>query len=626
MSERLYVFFRNFFVWEGDGMKIFRHKMGKMLRQSGLIVTLFAGLSMGAAQAGELKIVHINDHHSHLKPDGRLSLNLGGKTTRVKSGGMPSVVAKIKELQSKSHNVLKLHAGDAVSGSLFFTLFKGEADAALMNEVCFDAFALGNHEFNEGDAGLAKFLDFLKSGKCKTPVLAANIKPEVGVSALTPNSERDYFQPYTVMQIDGMKIGIVGIDIVRKTKLSSSPDETTIFLDEVETAQKMVDELKQTGIDHIILLTHYGYQNEIELAAKIDGVDVIIGGDSHTLLGDFDSIGLNASGPYPTVVRGVGGNIVCVATAWQYSQIVGELDISFNEKGEVQSCRGVPHVMLADSFKRKNADGDRVEVEGVARDAIYAQIGADPKLSIVKEDADAAALLASFNVKVEEMQSLKVGEVTENLCLSRIPGDKRSKICSPEDTAKNGSDISMLVAHAFREMAKASDIAIQNGGGVRTDIAKGAMTMGDAYKLLPFANTLVEMDMTGAEIKTVLEEALDYALQPDGSTGAYPYAAGLRWHVKLAAPLGERLSKMEFKGRDDESWSPLQMDRTYRLVTNNYIAAGRDGYLSFKTVKNVGRYTDTYLDYAQSFVDYVQERGSVGKLPESEYSTQALSD
>ena len=87
---------------------------------------------------------------------------------------------------------------------------------------------------------------------------------------------------------------------------------------------------------------------------------------------------------------------------------------------------------------------------------------------------------------------MKVGEVTENLCLSRIPGDKRSKICSPEDTARNGSDISMLVAHAFREMAKASDIAIQNGGGVRTDISKGTLTMGDAYKLLPFANTLVE--------------------------------------------------------------------------------------------------------------------------------------
>ncbi|MEC7092747.1 MAG: bifunctional metallophosphatase/5'-nucleotidase, partial [Pseudomonadota bacterium] len=75
-----------------------------------------------------------------------------------------------------------------------------------MNEICFDAFALGNHEFNEGDAGLAKFLDFLNAGDCSTPVLAANIKPEVGVSALTPNSATDYIQPYTVMQMDGMKI------------------------------------------------------------------------------------------------------------------------------------------------------------------------------------------------------------------------------------------------------------------------------------------------------------------------------------------------------------------------------------------------------------------------------------
>ncbi len=165
-----------------------------------------------------------------------MGLKLTGESTRVKSGGMPAVVAKFKQLQAAGGNVLKLHAGDAVSGSLFFTLFKGEADAAFMNEVCFDAFALGNHEFNEGDTGLAKFLDFLKSDDCNTPVLAANIKPEIGVSALAPNSATDYIQPYTVMQIDGMKIGIIGIDIVRKTKLSSSPDETTIFLDEAETA------------------------------------------------------------------------------------------------------------------------------------------------------------------------------------------------------------------------------------------------------------------------------------------------------------------------------------------------------------------------------------------------------
>lgn len=589
-----------------------------------LVVLITTLIMINGLKAEQITVLHINDHHSHLKPDKRMSLMLDGKSTRVRSGGMPAVVAKIKELEADNKNVIKLHAGDAISGSLFFTIFKGQADAALMNEICFDAFALGNHEFNDGDKGVAKFIDFLKSEKCNTPVLAANIKPEVGVSALTPNSETDYIQPYTIIKRGGIKVGIIGIDIVRKTVMSSSPDETTIFLDEAETAQKMVDELKQSGIKHIIILAHYGYNNELELAKKIDGVDLIIGGDSHTLLGDFDKLGLNAAGPYPTIVKGIGGKLVCVATAWQYSQIVGELTISFNEDGEVQSCEGIPHLMLADSFKRKNSDGDRVEIEGVERDAVYSQINADPKLSIVQEDASAATLLESFNIKVEEMLSIKVGEVKENLCLVRIPGDNRSKICSPEQTASKGSDISMVVAHAFREMAKASDIAIQNGGGVRTDIAKGDFTMGDAYKLLPFANTLVEMDMTGAEIKVVLEEALDYALQPDGSDGAYPYAAGLRWHVDTSKPAGSRLSNMEFKGRNDSSWSALDSSSTYRIVTNNYIASGRDGYLSFKTVKNDGRYTDTYLDYAQSFVDYVLERGSIGKLPDSEYSTQSI--
>ena len=75
---------------------------------------------------------------------------------------------------------------------------------------------------------------------------------------------------------------------------------------------------------------------------------------------------------------------------------------------------------------------------------------------------------------------------------------------------------------------------------------------------------------------------------------AYPYAAGLRWHIEVVAT-GQRLRQMEFKGRNDRSWAPLDMDKTYRLVTNNYIAAGRDGYLTFKTVKNGGRYTDTIL-------------------------------
>ena len=576
------------------------------------------------AHATELKILHINDHHSHLKPDSRMSLTLDGISTRVRSGGMAAVVAKFKELSDKSNNVLKLHAGDAISGSLFYTLFKGEADAALMNEICFDAYAPGNHDFNEGDSGLARFIDFLASGECNTSILAANIKPKIGVSALAQQSETDYLKPYLISEKGGTKFGIIGIDIVRKTVLSSSPDETTVFLDEAETAQKMIDELSSQGINHIILLTHYGYENELELAKTLDGVDIIIGGDSHTLLGEFQDIGLNAEGPYPTVVRGSNGNNVCVATAWQYSQIVGELDVEFNSLGEVEECSGIPHLMLADTFKRKDISGERVEVEGSERQAIYDYINKNPKLSLVKEDAGAKSLINKYNADVDVLLSTKIGTVKENLCLARIPGDARSKICSPAESQMHGSDISMVVAHAFREMAKTSDIAIQNGGGVRTDISAGDLTMGDAYKLLPFANTLVEMDMTGKEIKQVLEEAIEYALQPDGSDGAYPYAAGLRWNVDLTKSAGDRLSNLEFKGPSNNKWLKLNLENTYRLVTNNYIAAGRDGYNTFKSVKNDGRYLDTYLDYAQSFVDYVIDRGTIEKLPVSEYSTQSI--
>lgn len=590
----------------------------------GIFASILITLTASIASAGELTILHINDHHSHLEADSRLTLTLDGQPTRVRSGGLPAIAAKIKQLETNATNLLKLHAGDAISGTAFFARFKGEADAALMNEICFDAFALGNHEFNEGDSGLAHFLDFLKSGSCTTPVLAANIQPEVGVSALTPTSATDYIEPYIVMQLDGMKIGIIGIDIVAKTKNSSNPDATTIFLDEAKTAQKMADELTASGIDHIILLTHYGYENDLELATQIRGVDVIIGGDSHTLLGDFTELGLSSQGPYPTIVKGIEGHPVCVATAWQYSQILGELKISFNEHGAVTTCQGTPHLMLADSFKRKNSEGERVEVEGGDRDAIIAQIDKDPKLSRIEEDVAAAKTLEYFTSQLEDLSTSRIGSATQTLCLARIPGDDRSTLCPPESTAQHGSDISGLVAHAIRAIAKTSDIAIQNGGGVRTDIAKGDITLSDVYQLLPFSNTLIEMEITGQEIKTVLEEALDYTLQPDGSTGAYPYAAGLRWDVDLTKPMGKRFSNLEFKGQADSAWQPLEMTKTYRLVTNSYIAAGRDGYSTFKLVSEEGRAINTFLDDAQSFATYVQNQAEVNKLPASEYSTQSI--
>lgn len=600
--------------------------------RSGFLKSALAGMAISyataapfAAQAADLTILHINDHHSHLAADGSMDLILAGEKTRVSAGGFPMLAAQFEALSDENENVLKLHAGDAMMGSLYFTLFKGEADAALMNAICFDAFALGNHEFDLGDAGLRDFIDFLRRGDCGTPVLAANVLPEVGVSPLAPVAQDDYILPYTIKEVGGAKVGIIGIDIKKKTMESSSPDPTTRFLDEAETAQKYIDELTAAGIDRIVLLTHVQYGNDLILAKTLNGVDVIIGGDSHTLLGEeFAPLGLSPKGPYPTVVTGADGNTVCVAQVWEYAHVVGELHVDFKPDGTVASCTGTPHLPLADSFKRKNADGDRVELEGTDRQAVLAAIAEHPYLRLSLEDETAKSVLASFAAVVDERKAEVIGTTTDDLCLERIPGQGRSKICEPSDTAGHGSDITMLVAYAFREMSKTGDIAIQNGGGVRIDVPAGPISIGTAYELLPFSNTLVELTMTGAEIHAVLEDALDYALLPDGSTGAYPYAAGLRWHVDLSAAKGSRLTGLEYKGPSDDAWSSLDLARSYKVITNDYIGAGRDGYATFKTVTEDGRSLDTYLDYAQSFVDFVKQRGTVGKLPVDDYSTQSI--
>ncbi|MDO6452177.1 NAD nucleotidase [Neptunomonas phycophila] len=573
-----------------------------------------------------LRVVHINDHHSHLQSESA-SLTIDGVETDVTLGGFPRVVSMINQLSNSSDPVLKLHAGDAITGDLYYTLFKGEADAALMNQVCFDAFELGNHEFDDGDSGLVSFLDDLNSGNCNTTVLGANVAPEVGVSPLAQNTSTDYIQPYLIKSYGDQKVGIIGLDIASKTKNSSSPDATTEFLDETATAQSYIDELKEQGINQIILLTHYQYENDLTLAANLTDVDVIVGGDSHTLLGnEFEDFGLNPAGPYPTQVTNKDGNPVCVVQAWQYSYVVGELNVEFNNEGNIESCTGQPHLLLGNEFSRDDINGDSVSVTGNELAAIESSIEASPVLDIVEEDATSATILEGYSEQVDVLKTTVIGSSNDDLCLERIPGQGQSTLCSASETQSQGSDISNLVALAFKTMSITSDIAIQNAGGVRTDIAMGDITIGDAYTLLPFANTLSELSMTGAEVIAVLEDAYDYALSPDGSTGAYPYASGLRWDVDSSQTKGNRFTNVQVKLKDETVWRAIDETETYTVVTNNYIAQGRDGYDTFGVISAQGRVVDTFLDYAQSFVDYVEEQGSISKLPSSEYSTQMFYD
>lgn len=584
----------------------------------------------------ELNVAHINDHHSHLESVS-LDLTLAGKKTRVKAGGFPRVTQWFKDLETNgTKNLLKLHAGDAITGTPYFSFYKGKADADMMNTVCFDAFAIGNHEFDESDALLRDFLGHLWTASCQTPALTANVSPALG-TPLMPSSAISYLQPYTVKEIDGVKVGIVGLTISGKTKNSSQPLPTTAFADETAAAQKAIDELKGKGIEHIVLLTHQGYAQDQAVAAQLTGVDVVVGGDSHTLTGDFSAVGFDTGGKtYPTVVSNKAGEKVCVVQAWEYTKAVGLLNVKFDSKGAVESCDGQPAILLGDSFKRKNAAGDRVAVDAATRAAILADIDKNPSVQVYAENTAAAAVLKNYKDRNEGLLNTKIGKASESLCLTRVPGsgDNRSAGtagCARADRIARGSDVAEVVAASFLKAARRADIALQNAGGVRTPVAAGDITNRTGYKLLPFSNTLVELEMTGQQIIDTLEEAVSNHMDADangktGSSGSHPYAAGLRWNLDMSKARGARFSKVEVKDKTSGKWSAIDTAKTYVLVTNNYISGGKDGYATLGKITRAGKVVDTYLLYTQSFIDYVNAEGSISRPARSDYSHQSVTD
>ena len=339
----------------------------------------------------ELTILHINDHHSHLDPE-PLELTANGKTYIIEAGGMARVASLIKTLKSRSKNSLVLHAGDAMSGTLYFTLFKGQADVELMNEMGFDAFTLGNHEFDEGDEVLARFID-----KAKFPIITANVE------ALEGSVLYNKWKPYIIKEIDGHKVGIIGLETAQKTSASSRPSSAISFYDEIFRTQRYADELHSKGIDKIILLSHFGYENGRRLAQKVKGIDVIIDGDSHSLLGDFSAVGLASSGQYPTKVRSLDGNEVCIVQAWEYSKVVGELHVVFDNKGNIASCSGKSHLISGEDIYLKDAKGQKKQADQKSLYALRDILKNDAALAMVKDDKKVAQKLSVYTGLVESI-------------------------------------------------------------------------------------------------------------------------------------------------------------------------------------------------------------------------------
>ena len=584
----------------------------KKLLLLGLAVSLFSAVGLEAktvkkgnkgstASTFELNVAHINDHHSHLEEE-KMPLKLNGQTVTATIGGLPRVAQEIKDFRKNNKNTLVLHAGDAVTGTLYYTLFEGKADAELMNVINFDAFTLGNHEFDDGNKVLKSFLDALT-----IPIVSSNVVPDKG-SILEGK-----WKPYLIKNVGGQKIGIIGIDVVKKTKESSNPGDDVKFLDEVETARKYVKKLQDEGINKIIVLSHAGYEKNVEIGEKVDGVDLIISGDTHYLLGkEFEQFGLVPEKPdYPKKVNSPDGNPVYIAEAWNYSYLLGEMKAKFDKNGVIKELIPTPKVLIGDTFEIKNAEGKVVQLGEKEKAVIINSIKNNKNIKVVKNDPVTQKLLERYQKEKTELGKKSVGKITEE-----ILGGSDNRVPGPHN--KDGSFATTLVAesvlHKLRNMGTGNvDFVIGNAGNVRITLNPGNFTYDQAYSLLPFtSNTVFITDITGTEVKQVLEDAIDYVLN-GGSTGAFPYGAGIRYEATKEGNLGTRVKKIEVFDFKANKWVPIDAKKSYMLAVNSYIAKGKDGYTTLGKITAQNRGTDTHLSDTKIFIDYLKEKKEVGR-------------
>lgn len=543
-----------------------------------------------------LTIVHVNDTHGHLAAT-PLSLTLGGQKTYVTLGSYARLASKVEAVRQSRPPVLLLHAGDAFQGTLYFTTYQGLADAELMNRMRFDAMALGNHEFDLGPAVLARFLETVEF-----PVLAANIDAEKNAAL------RGKFKPYTVLEIAGHKVGLIGLT-TPETPLLSKPGPGVRFLDPVPSAAAAVKALTAKGAREIVVLSHLGYEQDLKLAAAVEGIDVIVGGHSHTLLGEVKDLGLASAGPYPTRVSGPTGAPVLVVQAWEWAKAVGVLTVGFDAEGRVVEVGGSPVLLLGDTFLRPDEKGVKQPLSEAERSALLGTIKDNPALEVVPEDPGVLARLKEFEAGFAVLKEKIVAQVVEDLRHVRAPGQAHT---ASGAVLSRGSEVAPLVAESMLRAVQAPGLkvvmALENAGGVRTDIGQGPLTMAEVYEVLPFGNTIVVLRLTGREIRQALETGVGRG------EGAFPYLSGARYTVDLSRPEGGRIVHVEV-GSTKAGWKPLREGASYLVATNSYLAGGGDGYQVLKEARGF-REDTRYLD-AEAFIKFAVRQKTLHRPAET---------
>lgn len=507
-----------------------------------------------------LSIMHSNDTHSAVEM-------------------APKRAAAVKEQRAKNPDALLLDAGDANTGTLYYNEFKGQADVAFMNYMQYDAMTFGNHEFDAGSTpeGHQALVDFINSAEF--PFVSANIDFSAdakftGLFTDLISSEPENGKIYNgiIKEVNGEKVGIFGLTTAETADISSPG--SIAFKNYIEEAKKAVKAFEDLGVDKIIALSHLGFDdnptvdNDIILAETVDGIDVIVGGHSHTTLNEPYVVNTNTTAEAK--------NTTLIVQAANASNYLGTLDVTFDAEGAVVAYNG----QLLDLGK-------------------------------YNDDQGAIKLLQPYKTRVDEVGNAEIkASTTEALVNPRVSDEGNTEQLS---VRKNETALGNLITDGMVEKARSftkKDIimAVQNGGGIRAAINAGPITVAEVITVLPFANTLAVMDVTGAELKAAFETSV--GVYPKENGGFLHVSKGVKVQFDSSKPVGERVVSISYTNAEGKEVA-LENNTTYSIATNAFTAKGGDGYDMFAKAYAEGRVTDLGLSDWENFKEHLESIGTV---------------
>ena len=631
-----------------------------------------------------LEIMHVNDMHSYLEPSTLTFTTSYGRVT-AQVGGVLALSQLIKTKRQSNPNLIMLSSGDQITGNAAnYDLFQGESDALVLKHFKADFYTLGNHEFDHGSQGMTTYANWVKKFSPQTKLVISN----VALPAHDPINP--FIEKIHLKTINGRKVAFLGLTDPKKIFQSSQPVPGTKITEAVTTINELTAPLVASGKAQIIvLLTHEGVALDRLNAAKFNDVDVIIGGDSHSLCGDFKNTGLTPQCRYPMTLKNASNHQVCVVQAYEYTKLIGDLWVDFDAKGNVQKCYGHPLMLVFTASAKFKDEGKKltslnstsattasattasaptktlaskilpfktpVSTKTVAvktsnlavtattssptspattsfattpsaATAINELIDQTSELVVASIDPELEKALTPYLTKIHSLFTQKLGYVAQDLCSTRLPGESCDLKNRP---APHGSETCQVFAQAYLSEL-GGDLFLGNSGSVRADLAKGELTADKLLEVIPFGNKLVMVELTGTELLTLLNQAYRYILrEPDSRSGSVPCGYGLLLTLDEAKALTDPITKVKVitsltssnqaqgsmvtESKDlptSKTVTALEPNKVYRVLTNDYLIQGKDGYTALKHKKPY----EFGLTDAQVLTNYLKRHDSLPLL------------